>query len=749
MFCLSVVEQCVLIQDFCSVGADSLPVTWSHVVSVRVSVFVSLVLVLLALSGLQVSTAYAATPHAGYSTSTERCGACHIPHQAARGTKIMRSAETVLCLTCHDGRGSSLNVATDFTSATDTRFAHDVTESARTSSGGRTACASCHDPHDAVAGARYIDPDAPGAPMSVPVASVVASTGSVYVLVGSEHDAVPPLASATSIEATPAVPTAPAVTWVTNEYATSWIDWGTTTAYELGNAVSGSPFGNGALVTTHRVSMSGLALGSTYHYRIRTADALGNVTLGADRTYKPTTPPPIPVVSDVTTFTGGGWGPVLVPITSSSVTSSDGHPVQYQFLVIGVGDSGWISSASWSASLFDGTYSVRVRARDAVDTASVSEWSVADAFVVQGAAYPEEGSVLAAPVKQRVLESLGVGAPPTAALETTPNPIPGEYSIDTDLLVLRTRDSAGAVTTFTVSGAWETSSAFVSKPNPSTPGSSVAPGIYSNAGTENSVYWRTSLASTDRAWDWQLVRFDLGSSAQTSIRELTVLWRGHGVPTPGYDTALYVWDVTAGSWSETSRDEVPADRAVGWTSQSVSGEFCLRCHDGDAPDGVVVPSEVTTISTNWGVGGDRHGAGVGTGFGGTLVSPYARGQDAVACVTCHDTHGSGSIYHFPSKVNDNAPGPITTGASGALCASCHSGGLSDWHQPCYACHAEPHELAPDITDRLPTLSSDCLSCHGHGRSWTHVDGCLACHGSTELELLGAGGHAPWTYPKTF
>jgi len=100
-------------------------------------------------------------------------------------------------------------------------------------------------------------------------------------------------------------------------------------------------------------------------------------------------------------------------------------------------------------------------------------------------------------------------------------------------------------------------------------------------------------------------------------------------------------------------------------------------------------------------------------------------------------------------VNATPVAPITNGSAGALCAGCHSGGLTSWHGPCYDCHAEPHESAPDITDRLPTLSSDCFSCHGHGKSWTHVDGCLACHGVGELQALGAGGHAPWTYAHTF
>lgn len=695
------------------------------------------------------AAAYAVTPHSGFSTSTELCGSCHIPHSAATGTKIMRSEETVLCLTCHDGRGSSYNVSADFAAAADTRYSHDVGDAARSASGGRTACDGCHNPHDALAGARYVDPDDRSQAMTTPIESVVATDGSVYILVGSEHDGVAPVISAESIDASTTTPTAPKVAWTTNEGASSWIDWGTTLSYELGNESSGTPFGTGTYTTAHSVSMTGLTLGTTYHYRIRTADALGNVTLGSDRVYKPTTPPSAPVVSNVTTQTGPGWGPIAVPIGCSTVTSSDGHAVQYQFEVVGVGSSAWQSSTSWSASLYDGAYTVRVRARDASDTVPVSAWSATDAFVVENASLPEEGPAFVAPqVAARVLASLGVTAP-SPAEETTVGIGQDAYSVDSDLLVIRRQDFAGAVTTSTIAAAWESDSAETTKPTPASPGTSVAFGTYFKASSANGDYFRTARSATDRRWDWQVVKFDLGSQAATATSDLAVLWRGHGVPTAGYHTAVYVWDLGTGSWREIVHAEMPTDRNVGWATQSVSSNLCIRCHDTTLPEGVVMPSGVTTISTAWTASGDRHGAGVGTGFGGTLKTPYSRGQDGVACAACHDKHGSGSIYHFPSKVNGVDVPAITTGAAGSLCASCHAGALSSWHQACYSCHAEVHAGAPDITDRLPTASSDCFECHGHGRSWTHVDGCLACHGVGELEALNAGGHAPWTYAHTF
>jgi hypothetical protein len=97
-------------------------------------------------------------------------------------------------------------------------------------------------------------------------------------------------------------------------------------------------------------------------------------------------------MSDITTATGPGTGPIRVPVTCSTVASTDGHAVEYQFEVAGQ-YSGWIALPSWAGPyLYDGTYSVRVQARDAVDTGAVSAWSAYDSFVVENAPYIDSGS---------------------------------------------------------------------------------------------------------------------------------------------------------------------------------------------------------------------------------------------------------------------------------------------------------------------------------------------------------------------
>jgi len=66
------------------------------------------------------------------------------------------------------------------------------------------------------------------------------------------------------------------ITWTTNEPATSQIDYGLTAAFGSSTAL------NTDLVTGHTLVVAGLAAGATYHYRIRSTDAVGNSATSAD-----------------------------------------------------------------------------------------------------------------------------------------------------------------------------------------------------------------------------------------------------------------------------------------------------------------------------------------------------------------------------------------------------------------------------------------------------------------------------------
>jgi hypothetical protein len=102
-------------------------------------------------------------------------------------------------------------------------------------------------------------------------------------------DVTPPTLS--SIAAGSIVQTGVTITWVTNENSDSQVDYGTTVAYGASSVL------NAALVTSHSVVLSGLTANTTYHYRVKSRDAAGNLALSADQTF--TTAASLPVISSV------------------------------------------------------------------------------------------------------------------------------------------------------------------------------------------------------------------------------------------------------------------------------------------------------------------------------------------------------------------------------------------------------------------------------------------------------------------
>lgn len=323
------------------------------------------------------------------------------------------------------------------------------------------------------------------------------------------------------------------------------------------------------------------------------------------------------------------------------------------------------------------------------------------------------------------------------------------YSVDTDRVRLAVDGRDGTRSWRAASEGWESAGPEASRPTPSAPGSAIDALQLERARTVDGGYWRTALATVDREWNWQVVRFDIGTTDVAQLRGLSLLWNGRGEPTVGYPTTVYVWE--SGGWRLISRREAPQDISVSLEDSSVDEAFCLSCHQGPAPEGVTVPAGMTDLGAAWQT--DVHGWGTGQGFGGELNAPYARASEAVSCDTCHDPHGSKSIYHVPESVNGTQTATIASGAGlRSLCVTCHQGSLNEWHAPCVSCHQGGHWAGwvdPPVERLLPTESSDCTQCHGHSKSWTHPATCLRCHGETELRTLNAAPDQPWTYSHTF
>lgn len=93
-------------------------------------------------------------------------------------------------------------------------------------------------------------------------------------------DTVPPTFSSIasgSISATGAL-----ITWTTNENSDSQVEYGTTTSYGSSTTLDTS------LVLSHSQSLSGLSASTTYHYRVKSRDAAGNLGVSADFTFTTT-----------------------------------------------------------------------------------------------------------------------------------------------------------------------------------------------------------------------------------------------------------------------------------------------------------------------------------------------------------------------------------------------------------------------------------------------------------------------------
>ncbi len=100
------------------------------------------------------------------------------------------------------------------------------------------------------------------------------ATASISVTV---PDTTPPVISgesATNITATSAT-----IVWNTNEASDSQVEYGLTTSYGSSTAL------DSAMVTSHSQGLSGLSRKKTYHYRVKSRDAAGNLAVSPDRTF--------------------------------------------------------------------------------------------------------------------------------------------------------------------------------------------------------------------------------------------------------------------------------------------------------------------------------------------------------------------------------------------------------------------------------------------------------------------------------
>jgi hypothetical protein len=230
----------------------------------------------------------------------------------------------------------------------------------------------------------------------------------------TEH--LPPALAAGTPTVTGITATTATVSWRTSEPATSYVEYGVGTA--------GHVAGDDALAQTHAVTLTELAPGTQYVWRVRTSDAFRNVARTALRSF--TTPAagavPFPDLAQVNAGATVGTYTLVVALPWHPVTAPSGTPVEYEVQLasdpgftslasatlsgpgvpgLTVGDSGWVPGTPTTADgrpalsfpatltglpqdvcadVVPNVYYWRVRARD--QQGNVSEWSPTGTFGV-------------------------------------------------------------------------------------------------------------------------------------------------------------------------------------------------------------------------------------------------------------------------------------------------------------------------------------------------------------------------------
>jgi chitodextrinase len=91
-------------------------------------------------------------------------------------------------------------------------------------------------------------------------------------------DTTPPTITAASLTAQTS--TAVTITWTTNEAATTQVEYGRSTAYGFSTTLDPT------LRTAHSQQITGLACKTVYHYRVKSKDAAGNMSVSPDYTFQ-------------------------------------------------------------------------------------------------------------------------------------------------------------------------------------------------------------------------------------------------------------------------------------------------------------------------------------------------------------------------------------------------------------------------------------------------------------------------------
>jgi len=105
------------------------------------------------------------------------------------------------------------------------------------------------------------------------------------------------------------------VSWTTDEPSDSQVEYGTSATYGSSTTVAA------ALVTSHTMALSGLNAATTYHYRVKSRDAAGNLATSTDGSFSTTAAPD--TTAPVVAISSPASGATVSTTVSIAATATD------------------------------------------------------------------------------------------------------------------------------------------------------------------------------------------------------------------------------------------------------------------------------------------------------------------------------------------------------------------------------------------------------------------------------------------
>src|SRR5205807_1315857 len=162
------------------------------------------------------------------------------------------------------------------------------------------------------------------------------------------------------------------ITWATNEASNSQVDYGLTSAYG-----SSMPL-NSSLLTAHAETLTGFLANTTYHYRVKSRDAAGNLAPSADFTFTSLVGSVADLTPPVVSMTAPASGATVSGTITVSASATDNvGAAGVQFKLDGANLGAEVTAAPYSVSwtsitTSNGVHSLTAVARDAAGNTATS-----------------------------------------------------------------------------------------------------------------------------------------------------------------------------------------------------------------------------------------------------------------------------------------------------------------------------------------------------------------------------------------